>query len=72
MYKLEIYFIGGTIFSITFDDIKDVKKIQDLVENKEKLKKYNNILRTSDELGGMNIANMNVYRITEIVKEDKQ
>ena len=70
VYKLTIYFIGGTVFSTTFDNMKDVNKFQSLVENKKILKKYNNIIRTCNELEGINITNMNAYQITEINKED--
>lgn len=72
LYKLTIYFIGGTVFSTTFNNMKEVNKFQNLLENKKILKKYNNIIRTGNELEGINIANMNAYQITEINKEDKQ
>lgn len=66
MYRLTIYFIGGTTFITTFDNKEDVENFKKKVKNKKLLKKYNYILETKME--GINIANMNAY---QIVKEEK-
>lgn len=66
MYKLVIYFMGGTTFVTTFDNEKDVEDFKKKVKNRRLLKKYNYILETKME--GINIANMNAYQVT---KEDK-
>lgn len=67
MYKLVIYFIGGTTFVTTFDNEEDVEDFKNKIKNKRLLKKYNYILETKSE--GINIANMNAY---QVIKEDKQ
>ncbi len=66
MYKLVIYFMGGTTFETTFDNEKDVEDFKKKVQNRKLLKKYNYILKTKSE--GINIANMNAY---QVIKENK-
>ncbi len=61
MYKLVIYFMGGTTFVTTFDNEKDVEDFKKKIKNRRLLKKYNYILETKME--GINIANMNAYQI---------
>lgn len=68
MYKLVIYFIGGTTFETMFDSEKDVEDFKKKVQNRKLLKKYNYILRTKAE--GINIANMNAYQVIKM--EDKK
>ncbi len=63
MYKLVIYFMGGTTFVTTFDNEKDVEDFKKKIKNRRLLKKYNYILETKME--GINIANMNAYQITK-------
>ncbi len=61
MYKLVIYFMGGTTFVTTFDNEKDVEDFKKKIKNRRLLKKYNYILEKKME--GINIANMNAYQI---------
>lgn len=65
-YKLTIYFVGPTTFTTEFDNIEDVRKFQDLIENKEKMQKCNNFIRTAKDVEGINVANINVYQIKKI------
>ncbi len=69
MYKLTIYFTGGTTFTTTFDNKEDVERFKKKVSNRKLLEKYNYILETKTE--GMNIANMNAYQVTYIESEEK-
>lgn len=65
-YKLTIYFIGETVFTTEFENIKDVRKFQDLIENKEKMQRCNNFIRTAKDIEGINVANINAYQIKEM------
>lgn len=61
MYKLVIYFIGGTTFTATIQNEETVEEFKKKVSNRKLLKKYNNILEIDGK--GLNIANMNAYEI---------
>ena len=61
MYKLVIYFIGGTTFTATIQNEETVEEFKKKVSNRKLLKKYNNILEIDGK--GLNIANMNAYKI---------
>ena len=61
MYKLVIYFIGGTTFTATIQNEETVEEFKKKVSNRKLLKKYNNIPEIDGK--GLNIANMNAYEI---------
>lgn len=61
MYKLVIYFIGGTTFTATIQNKETVEEFKKKVSNRKLLKKYNNILEIDGK--GLNITNMNAYEI---------
>ena len=67
MYKLVIYFIGGTTFTATIQNEETVEEFKKKVSNRKLLKKYNNILEIDGK--GLNIANMNAYEIIKIKEE---
>ena len=68
MKKIIIYFIGGTTFSADINE-NGLNKIVEMLENKEVLEKYNNIIRIGNK--GINVANINAYEILD-GSEDNQ
>jgi hypothetical protein len=64
MYKIIIYFVGGTIFETTMKDEKDVEHFKNVIESEE-IKNDNYFIRTSTD-EGFNVANINCYKIIKL------
>lgn len=64
MYKLIMYFIGGTIFEATIVSEEALEEFKKKIYNRKLLKEYNNFLEIDGK--GLNIANMNAYEIRKI------
>ncbi len=68
MKKIIIYFIGGTTFSADLNE-NGLNEIVEMLENKEMLEKYNNIIRIGNK--GINVANINAYEILDESEDNK-
>lgn len=64
MYRVIIYFIGGTMFETIMDNEKAVEDFKDKLENKE-LKDNNYFIRTLTN-EGFNVSNINCYKIIKV------
>lgn len=62
MKKIIIYFIGGTTFSADLNE-NELNEILEMLEDKDLLEKYNNIIRIGSK--GINVANINAYEILD-------